>query len=130
MTRRTPPEALARRIWLLEVRAGQVRRAAGVTQQALADALGVSQVAVCGWENGRRAPAGPEGIAFCRLIADLARRPGAAPDRYAEMPEPCALCGHPDSRHEFHVPGSYSDDAPCPDCPDGTCRAPEEQEAA
>lgn len=129
MTRRTPPEALARRGWLLEVRAGEVRRASGVTQQAVADALGVSQAAVCGWENGRRAPAGPEGIAFCRFIADLARRLGTDSGGYAGLPEPCVLCGHPDTRHEFDVPGSDSDDAPCPDCPDGVCRAPEESAA-
>jgi hypothetical protein len=130
MTRRTPPEALARRSWLLEVGAGRLRRASGVTQQAVADALGVSQAAVCDWENGRRAPAGPEGTAFCRFIADLARRHETGRDRYAAPPQPCALCGHPDSRHQFYVPGSDSDDAPCPDCPGGVCRAPEEQEAA
>jgi transcriptional regulator with XRE-family HTH domain len=32
------------------------RREAGLTQQGLADALGVTQAAVANWENGRRCP--------------------------------------------------------------------------
>jgi DNA-binding transcriptional regulator YiaG len=34
------------------------RQSLGLTQQELADELGVTQVAVCNWENGVRRPSG------------------------------------------------------------------------
>lgn len=73
MTRLTVDTAYARRDWLLAVGAGEVRRACGISQRTVAAALGVSQAAVCTWERGAKVPAGPAGIAYCRVIAGLIR---------------------------------------------------------
>lgn len=44
----------------------EVRKAKGFTQQALADALGLTQGAVAHWESGRRQPP----LAMLRRIAE------------------------------------------------------------
>lgn len=47
-------------------RLAAARKEKGLTQQALADAVGVTQVAVANWEHGRRSPS----IANLRKVAD------------------------------------------------------------
>ena len=69
----TPDTAYERQDWLADVGAAGVRRACGISQVTVARALGVSQAAVCHWETGRRAPLGPAGVAYCRVIAGLLR---------------------------------------------------------
>ncbi|HEY2087880.1 MAG TPA: helix-turn-helix transcriptional regulator [Mycobacterium sp.] len=73
MTRLVPESALSRRDWLEDIGAAEVRRLCGISQQTIAEALGVSQVAVCLWETGRRVPLGRAGAAYCRVIRALAR---------------------------------------------------------
>jgi putative transcriptional regulator len=53
------PEELAKRL-------KEARVAAGLTQAELADAVGVAQSAICGWENGDYEP----GRALWKRIAD------------------------------------------------------------
>ena len=48
----------------------EVRRAAGLTQQELADVLGVARNTVVRWENGRRRPTG---LPFAALSQWLTR---------------------------------------------------------
>ena len=93
MSGRTPSFAADRRDWLLDMDAAGIRASCGISQQTVAAALGVSQPAVCAWETGSRAPSGPAGGAYCRVIAALAAHlavevPGGAftstPDRGQE----------------------------------------------
>jgi DNA-binding XRE family transcriptional regulator len=74
----TPDRYAARRDWLLDVDAAGARRRAGISQQTVARALGVSQAAVCMWETGRRVPYGARGTAYCRVVAGLLRHLAAA----------------------------------------------------
>lgn len=67
-TRALPTPALARAI----------RQAAGVSQQRLADELGVGRVTVTRWESGERRPRGPLAVAYAQLLAELRREVGAA----------------------------------------------------
>lgn len=76
---RIADELEARREWLLDIGAADLRRLAGISQQTIASALGVSAVAVGFWESGRRVPASAAGAAYCRVIAGLAR--------HAEIPD-------------------------------------------
>lgn len=69
----TPDTLAARRDWLLDAGAADLRRQAGISAQTVATALGVSQVTVCYWETGRRVPVSDAGAAYCRFIAGLAR---------------------------------------------------------
>jgi transcriptional regulator with XRE-family HTH domain len=61
--RRLPPPALARAI----------REAAGVSQQRVADELGVHRVSVARWELGRRRPRGQLLVAYNDLLDALRR---------------------------------------------------------
>jgi DNA-binding XRE family transcriptional regulator len=70
---RTPESVQARRDWLLDIGAGEIREACGISQRTMAAALGVSQATVCFWETGRSAPRSPAGAAYCRVIAGLLR---------------------------------------------------------
>lgn len=85
MTRFTPDTALARRDWLLEIGAAEVRRACGISQRTLATALGVSQVSVHAWETGKNAPVSRAGAAYCRVIAGLIRHLDAYPELLAVL---------------------------------------------
>lgn len=52
----------------------RLRKAAGFTQQRVADALGVQRVTVVAWEAGRSDPRPPQRQAYARLLAGLAER--------------------------------------------------------
>ncbi len=66
--RALPTPALARAI----------RQAAGVSQQRLADELGVGRVTVTRWEQGTRRPRGRLAVAYARLLQELRQEVGAA----------------------------------------------------
>lgn len=83
----TVQSALDRRDWLLDIGAQAVRCECGITQRTMASALGVSTAAVSLWENGLRVPFGPKAIAYCRVIAGLARHLEAGDDA-ADFPHP------------------------------------------
>lgn len=50
-----------------------IRVAAGVSQAAVADALGVSQASVGYWEAGSRTPRGDHAAAYLLLLDELSR---------------------------------------------------------
>ncbi|MEU0939374.1 helix-turn-helix domain-containing protein [Embleya sp. NPDC005971] len=58
----------------------RLRKAAGFTQQQVADALGVQRVTVVAWEAGRSDPRPPQRQAYARLLDGLADR-YPTPDR-------------------------------------------------
>jgi DNA-binding transcriptional regulator YiaG len=60
---RLPPPGLAR----------EIRRAAGVSRQRLADELGVHVITVARWERGTRTPRGRLRVAYSRVLAELAQ---------------------------------------------------------
>lgn len=62
-TRHLPKPALAR----------EIRRAAGVSRDRLADELEVHPVTVARWERGTRSPRGATRLAYARLLVELAR---------------------------------------------------------
>ena len=64
--RRLPPPAVARAI----------RAAAGVSQQRLADELGVCRVTVARWEIGARTPQGEIRLRYVDLLAQLREATG------------------------------------------------------
>ncbi|UDM05547.1 helix-turn-helix transcriptional regulator [Streptomyces longhuiensis] len=68
----------------------QLRRAAGLTQQEVADAVGVKRLAVARWELGQTHPRRPHRAVYLHLLRRLAERyPDAAgPD--AGMPTPAS----------------------------------------
>lgn len=47
-----------------------MRQEAGLTQQDVAEALGVTRVAVFYWENGRRLPAGRMAVRYLALLRE------------------------------------------------------------
>jgi DNA-binding transcriptional regulator YiaG len=49
-----------------------IRRAASITQQELADAMGVTRSAVVRWEDGSRTPRGSRGAEYMRILDRLA----------------------------------------------------------
>lgn len=51
--------------------AREIRRAAGVSRQRLADELGVHVVTLARWERGTRRPRGATRLAYARLLAAL-----------------------------------------------------------
>ena len=61
--RRLPIPAVAR----------EIRRAAHVSQDAVACELGVHRVTVARWETGTRSPRGPLRLAYAKLLSDLQR---------------------------------------------------------
>jgi DNA-binding transcriptional regulator YiaG len=65
--------AEARADYLAFLRPWQVRACCGISQQVIADALGVSQATVSYWESGERRPSGARGAAYLRVIEALAR---------------------------------------------------------
>lgn len=54
---------------LTGINPGAVRRASGIRQQTIADALGISRISVCAYELGTRRPT----EAYARVILALAR---------------------------------------------------------
>jgi DNA-binding transcriptional regulator YiaG len=55
-------------------RGARIRRAAGVSQVELADAIGVHGVSVSRWERGVRCPRGVAAIRYARLLRELSER--------------------------------------------------------
>ncbi|MCF3960483.1 helix-turn-helix transcriptional regulator [Streptomyces fuscigenes] len=51
---------------------GALRRAGGLTQQQVADALGVKRLAVARWESGESEPRAPHREAYAHLLKRLA----------------------------------------------------------
>ncbi|MET9497416.1 helix-turn-helix domain-containing protein [Streptomyces sp. NPDC006552] len=69
---------------------GQLRRAGGLSQQEVAEALGVKRLAVVRWESGETYPRRPHRTAYLHLLRRLAEQyPDAAiPD--SGMPTPAS----------------------------------------
>jgi transcriptional regulator with XRE-family HTH domain len=65
--RRLPPPVVARAI----------RDAAGVSQQQVADELGINRVSVARWELGARIPRGPLRLRYVELLDELREIAGA-----------------------------------------------------
>jgi transcriptional regulator with XRE-family HTH domain len=61
-------------------RAREIRMAAGISQQRLADELGVDRVTVARWELGDRRPRGQLLMRYARVLIEL-QRAVLAPDR-------------------------------------------------
>lgn len=53
-------------------RARQARLDAGLTQEEIAEAIGVDQSTVSSWELGRRRPRGPAGLRYAHVLKKLA----------------------------------------------------------
>ena len=68
-----PPTYAGRREWVTGMHAADVRARCGIPQQAIATALGVTDVSVSKWERGLVVPTGRAGDAYCRVVAGLAR---------------------------------------------------------
>ena len=49
-----------------------IRKAAGVSQEQLADELGVHPQTVARWEQGRRVPRGELRLRYAKLLSELA----------------------------------------------------------
>lgn len=65
--RHLPAPALARAI----------REAAGVSQERIAQELGVDRVTVTRWESGARRPRGAQAVAYARLLEQLKEAVGS-----------------------------------------------------
>ncbi|MET9603133.1 helix-turn-helix transcriptional regulator [Streptomyces sp. NPDC006459] len=66
---------LSQATWLPATGArGQLRRAAGLTQAQVADALGVGRVQVARWETGFAEPRGVRRTAYSKFLHGLARQ--------------------------------------------------------
>ncbi|MEU2281457.1 helix-turn-helix transcriptional regulator [Streptomyces sp. NPDC013178] len=66
----------------------RLREAAGLTQAAVAQVLGVRVPSIQAWEAGRAEPKGERLEAYRRLLEGLARRYPAPADRPGSLPEP------------------------------------------
>jgi transcriptional regulator with XRE-family HTH domain len=63
----------------------RLRRADGLTQAQVAEALGVTRVQVLRWENGQAEPRAPHRAAYARLMKGLAdKHPAVAESEQAE----------------------------------------------
>ncbi|MFJ9472459.1 helix-turn-helix domain-containing protein [Streptomyces caniferus] len=68
----------------------QLRRAAGLTQQEVAEAVGVKRLAVARWELGETHPRRPHRAAYTHLLKRLAERYPEAADPDSGMPTPAS----------------------------------------
>ncbi|MYW00374.1 helix-turn-helix domain-containing protein [Streptomyces sp. SID3343] len=98
----------------------RLRKAAGLSQQRVANALGVQRVTVVAWEAGRTEPRPPQRQAYARLLAGLADRypaldpdPTPAPDG-VEAVEPDRPEPAPDESDEPEAAAPPADPAPDP----------------
>ena len=66
LTKSLPPPMMRRAL----------REAAGLTQERLGAALGVSRIAICRWESGRRKPRAKHRAAYASLLAALSAEVG------------------------------------------------------
>lgn len=53
--------------------AAAIRRAGRITQERLAEELGVHAMTVARWEAGRRIPRGAVRVAYARLLGEISR---------------------------------------------------------
>jgi DNA-binding transcriptional regulator YiaG len=67
LARQLPPPLLAR----------EIRRAAGVSRQRLADELGAHVVTVARWERGTRSPRAGVRVRYAAILAELREVVGA-----------------------------------------------------
>ncbi|WP_329595912.1 helix-turn-helix domain-containing protein (plasmid) [Streptomyces sp. NBC_01362] len=67
---------------------GQLRRAAGLTQQDVAEAIGVKRLAVARWELGETYPRRPHRAAYLHFLRRLAERYPEAAGPDSGMPTP------------------------------------------
>ncbi|GAA3163539.1 helix-turn-helix domain-containing protein [Streptomyces ramulosus] len=68
----------------------RLRRAAGLTQQEVADAVGVKRLAVARWELGETHPRRPHRAVYMHLLRQLAERFPEAADPDSGMPTPAS----------------------------------------
>lgn len=68
----------------------QLRLAANLTQQDVADAVGVKRLAVVRWELGKSTPRRPQRDAYIHLLKRLAERFPEATKPNAGMPTPAS----------------------------------------
>ncbi|MFE0776918.1 helix-turn-helix transcriptional regulator [Streptomyces sp. NPDC058861] len=68
----------------------QLRLAAGLTQQDVADAVGVQRLAVVRWELGKSTPRRPQRDVYIHLLKRLAKRFPAAAQLDAGTPTPAS----------------------------------------
>ncbi|MFI1568343.1 helix-turn-helix transcriptional regulator [Streptomyces sp. NPDC020490] len=68
----------------------QLRLAAGLTQQEVADAVGVKRLAVARWELGEASPRRPHRATYVHLLKRLAERFPEATDPNSGMPTPAS----------------------------------------
>lgn len=66
----------------------QLRLAAGLTQQEVADAVGVKRLAVARWEFGAAHPRRPHRAIYVYLLKQLAERFPEAADSHSDMSTP------------------------------------------
>ncbi|MEU3050366.1 helix-turn-helix transcriptional regulator [Streptomyces sp. NPDC006984] len=71
----------------------KLRLAAGLTQQDVADAVGVKRVAVTRWELGQTSPRRPQRENYLRLLKGLAERFPEAAKADEGMPTPASEGG-------------------------------------
>ncbi|MFE5899890.1 helix-turn-helix transcriptional regulator [Streptomyces sp. NPDC056488] len=68
----------------------QLRVAANLTQQDIADAVGVQRLAVVRWELGKSTPRRPQRDAYIHLLKGLAERFPEAAKAHEGMPTPAS----------------------------------------
>ncbi|MFC3235013.1 helix-turn-helix transcriptional regulator [Streptomyces nitrosporeus] len=71
----------------------QLRLAAGLTQQEVADAVGVKRLAVARWELGQTQPRRPHRATYMHLLKRLAERFPEAAELDEGMPTPSSERG-------------------------------------
>ncbi|MCM2394401.1 helix-turn-helix transcriptional regulator [Streptomyces albipurpureus] len=71
----------------------QLRLAANLTQQEIADAVGVKRLAVVRWELGKSNPRRPQRQAYIHLLKRLAERFPEATEPNEDMPTPASVGG-------------------------------------
>jgi transcriptional regulator with XRE-family HTH domain len=101
----------------------RLRQAHGLTQQEVAQALGVRRPTVVGWETGKAEPRPPQREAYARLLEGLAALyppPGAAPAPSAQPAAPSAPetapgpAEQPPARTRAHTRAHVEDPPPAP----------------
>jgi transcriptional regulator with XRE-family HTH domain len=55
-------------------RGARLRREAGISQNELAGAIGVTGAALCRWENGERRPSGEPALRYARVLQSIGGR--------------------------------------------------------
>ncbi|MET7305358.1 helix-turn-helix domain-containing protein, partial [Embleya sp. NPDC005575] len=102
----------------------RLRKAAGFTQQQVADALGVTRVTVVGWEAGRTEPRPPQRPAYARLLEGLAERYPATHPTPAADTAAAALSDRGEPVPDEPGPTDPEPQAPVAPAPDSTATSP------